>query len=68
MRRRFEVLNKYRKGYGDSSFPPIGGKSVETLYFRTDEMKCDGMWFHKEPDYFTVVEPFLIDLERGLSE
>jgi len=69
VRMRYQVLNKYRVGYGDSSFPPIGGKSIETIfYFRANEMRFAGMWLQEKPDFFTVVEPFLIELELGLSE
>ena len=68
VRMRFEVLNKYHEGFGESAFPPIGGRSVETVYFRDGEMRFEGMWLQKEPEFFSVVEPFLIDLERGLRQ
>jgi hypothetical protein len=65
---RFKVLNKYHEGHGDSAFPPIGGQSVETVYFRNGEMKYSGMWLKKESSFFSVVEPFLNDLEYGVQQ
>ena len=41
------VLNKYREGYGDSSFPDKGDRRKIVMYFAQDSLRWEGMWLNR---------------------
>ncbi len=48
VRMESHILNKYKKGTGDSSFPKIDNTTHSTFLFKEDAVKFEGMWLEKE--------------------
>jgi hypothetical protein len=58
----YSVANKIHVGFGDSSFPPIGGEREATLHFRPKALKFSSMWLQESPTDSDLVEPLLKQL------
>ena len=60
----YEIVNKWRLGPGDSTFPPVG-KSIETVFWFTDDaMKFAGMWLPETDTDHEMVEEMLSLLRK----
>ena len=59
-----EVLQKYKTGPGDSSFPKIGEMTYSVILFGNDVIRWDGMWLSNAPTDPYLVEEFLSKLRN----
>lgn len=58
-----EVLQKYMKGRGSSSFPKVGDKSYSIILFAQDKVRFSDMWLYKQEMNPEVADRLLALLE-----
>jgi hypothetical protein len=60
----YDVLNKYREGLGDSSFPAVSSKHETVWYFKNGGFYFGGMWLKSVEHDPSVIDPIVATLEK----
>jgi hypothetical protein len=59
----YEVVNKHRIGFGDSTFPAVGTTTTSLFHFRDGAFKFADMWLKSVPYHESEVQPMVNALQ-----